>query len=79
MDDAQALGVCELFLPEGQDCSLPLNPGAYAPGTEAIEVTIPDIPAALEPLLKGKINAKLIGIIPDGTEIVCLETNLELN
>lgn len=79
MDDAQALGVCELFLPEGQDCSLPLNPGAYAPGTEAIEVTIPDIPAALEPFLKGKINAKLIGIIPDGTEIVCLETNLELN
>ena len=79
MGDAQALGVCELFLPEGQDCSLPLNPGAYAPGTEAIEVTIPDIPAALEPFLKGKINAKLIGIIPDGTEIVCLETNLELN
>ena len=79
MDDAQALGVCELFLPEGQDCSLPLNPGAYAPGTEAIEVTIPDIPATLEPFLKGKINAKLIGIIPDGTEIVCLETNLELN
>ena len=79
MDDAQALGVCELLLPEGQDCSLPLNPGSYAPGTEAIEVTIPDIPAALEPFLKGKINAKLIGIIPDGTEIVCLETNLELN
>merc|ERR1711953_1419817 len=23
LDDAQALGVCELFLPEGQDCSLP--------------------------------------------------------
>eukprot|EP00093_Oithona_nana_P009909 09909.XXX_599589_598912_1 [CDS] Oithona nana genome sequencing. len=79
LDDALELGVCELFLPEGQDCSLPLNPGSYAPGTEALEVTIPDIPAVLEPFLKGKINAKLIGIIPDGTEIVCLETTLELN
>ena len=78
LDDALKLGICELFLPEGQACSLPLNPGSYAPGTEALEVTLPEIPAALEPLLKGKINAKLIGIIPDGTEIVCLETTLEL-
>ena len=78
LGDALELGICELFLPEGQACSLPLNPGSYAPGTEALEVTLPEIPAALEPFLKGKINAKLIGIIPDGTEIVCLETTLEL-
>ena len=64
---------------EGQECSLPLNPGSYAPGDQPLELTLPDIPAALEPFLKGKIEAQIIGIIPDGTQIVCLQTELELN
>ena len=64
---------------ENQDCSLPLNPGSYAPGDQKLELTLPEIPAALEPFLKGRIEAQIIGIIPDGTEIVCLQTELELN
>ena len=67
-----------MLMPENQACELPLNPGSYAPGDTPIEVTLPEIPAALEPFLKGKIEAKAIGIKPDGTEIACLSLTLEL-
>ena len=77
--DAAMLGICDMLMPEGQACELPLNPGSYAPGDQAVEVTLPEIPAALEPFLKGNIKAKAIGIKPDGTEIACLSVTLELN
>ena len=67
-----------MLMAEGQACSLPLMPGSYAPGSDALEVTIPDIPAALEPFLKGNIEAQAIGIKPDGTEVACLQVLFEL-
>lgn len=63
---------------EGQDCSLPLNPGAYAPGNTPLEITLPDIPAALQPFLKGDITAQAQGIKADGSKIACVELTLEL-
>ena len=79
LSDAVELGVCDLLMPEGQACELPLMAGSYAPGDQALEVTLPEIPAVLEPFLKGRIAAKVIGIKPDGTEIACLSVTLELN
>ena len=77
--DAAMLGICDMLMPEGQACAEPLNPGSYAPGDVPLTVTLPEIPATLEPFLKGRIKAKAIGIKPDGTEIACLSVILELN
>ena len=63
---------------EGQDCNLPFMPGQYAAGDDTIEILLPEIPAVLEPFLKGTINAQAIGKKPDGTPVACLEVNLEL-
>ena len=64
---------------EGQDCNLPFMPGQYAAGTDKIEILLPEIPAVLEPFLKGTINAKVTGKKADGTDNgSCLEVNLEL-
>ena len=78
LEDALELGICDQLMAEGQACSLPLMPGSYAPGSEAMEVVIPEIPAALEPFIKGNIEAKAYGIKADGTEVACLQTLLEL-
>ena len=70
--------ICNGLMAEGQDCNLPLMPGSYAKGDEAIVITLPDIPPVLEPFLKGTIKAQAIGTKPDGTEVACLEIMLEL-
>lgn len=64
---------------EGQSCAMPLNPGSYAPGNDALEVTIPDIPAILEPFLKGDISVKAQGFDPSGAEVACLALTIELS
>ena len=64
---------------EGQDCNLPFMPGQYAAGTDKIEILLPEIPAVLQPFLKGTINVQVSGRKADGTENgSCLEVNLEL-
>lgn len=67
-----------MLMAEGQACSLPLAPGAYAPGSTPLEIDLPDIPAALEPFLKGDITAQATGIRADGSKIACVELTLEL-
>ena len=63
-------------MPEGQACQLPLNPGTYHP--PAYEMTIPDVPALVSPLLKGKLDAKIFVQMPDGTETSCVQFRIEL-
>merc|ERR1711997_24016 len=70
--------ICDGLMAEGQACALPLMPGSYAKGDEAIIIDLPEIPAILEPFLKGTIQAQAIGTKPDGTEVACLEVMLEL-
>merc|ERR1712156_493017 len=70
--------ICNSLMAEGQDCNLPLMPGSYAKGDEAIVITLPDIPPVLEPFLKGTIKAQAIGKKPDGSAVACLEVMLEL-
>ena len=70
--------ICNGLMAEGQDCNLPLMPGSYAKGDEAIVITLPDIPPVLEPFLKGTIKAQAIGTKPDGTEVACLGATIEM-
>ena len=66
-------------MPEGQACSLPLNPGVYAGGDEVIDITIEEIPDVLAPFLKGKIRAVVEAMKADGTVEACLKVDLEFN
>ena len=70
--------ICQGLMAEGQDCNLPFMPGQYAAGTDVIEILLPEIPAVLQPFLKGTINAQVTGKKADGTPVACLEVNLEL-
>ena len=67
-------GKCSEFLPEGQACSLPLNPGQYFKG-DALTLTLSDIPYI--PFPKWKIHSKLTVLRADGTEVACLGNTLE--
>ena len=71
----ESTGQCSDFLPEGQACSLPLNPGVYAAGP-AITVTLPEIPDILIPILSPlkAIDVEVTGMKADGTAVACLAT-----
>merc|ERR1711894_715529 len=71
----ESTGQCSDFLPEGQACSLPLNPGQYAAGP-AITVTLPEIPDILIPILSPlkAIGVEVTGMKADGTAVACLAT-----
>ena len=70
--------ICKSLMAEGQACDLPLKPATYAPGDEAITIELPDIPAVLEPFLKGTIQAQVTNKKPDGSPVSCLEVMVEL-
>merc|ERR1712020_807143 len=71
----ESTGQCSASLPEGQACSLPLNPGQYAAGP-AITVTLPEIPDILIPILSPlkAIDVEVTGMKADGTAVACLAT-----
>ena len=72
-------GMCSDFMPEGQACALPLNPGQYA-GGEPITLTLPEIPDILIPILSPlkALDAEITGLKADGTAVACLGARLEL-
>ena len=75
---------CNEYLP-GNGCDLPMLPGHYGGthgGDDAIEIALPadfTIPDILKPFLSGKIKIHLS--IADGgkSEIVCADTEIELD
>ena len=69
--------ICTALMAEGQACDLPLMPGTYAPGN-AITIELPEIPAILEPFLKGTVQASVTNKKPDGSAVSCLEVMVEL-
>merc|ERR1711944_397892 len=79
-EDLAASGACEQFLPEGQECSLPLNPGIYAGGDEPLVLTLPAIPDILIPILQPlkALVGEVYGVLPDGTEIACLGATVDM-
>ncbi len=70
-------GFCDQITPDGQACSLPLNPGAYADGTGTIEFTLGEISDLIKPFLHD-IEAKVHIMDASGTENVCLDVTLEI-
>ena len=69
-------GKCSEFLPEGQACSLPLNPGQYFKG-DALTFTLSDIQIPFIPFPKWNIHSKLTVLRADGTALACLGNTLE--
>merc|ERR1719295_1831108 len=70
--------LCPTYFPDGQDCSLPLNPGQYG-STEALSVVLPEIPDIIVSVLgSGTYRAEVHGMLEDGTEMVCLYARVEL-
>jgi hypothetical protein len=72
-------GDCALYMPEGQECALPLHPGTYINPTEPISITLPEIPDILVPFLKGTIRAKVHGMDENGQAMFCLQLELALD
>ena len=75
----EGTGKCSDFLPEGQECALPLNPGQYA-GGESVTLTLPEIPDILLPILSPlkAIDVEITGMKPDGTPVACLASSVEI-
>jgi hypothetical protein len=61
--------LCPDWFPEGQDCTLPLNPGTYSGSTQFV---LPEIPSLIIDLLaSGTYQVTVHAIRPDGTEETC--------
>jgi len=69
--------LCPDYFPEGQTCTLPLNPGMY--GGEPLTVTFGDLPDLIVDLLaSGTYEAKVHAYLADGTEMTCIYLRAEL-
>merc|ERR1711951_274162 len=69
---------CKKFAPEGQACSLPLNPGFYGDkdpnGSKAF--VLPSIPFIVKPFLSGDIKVTAKATNADGTEYLCMQNTV---
>merc|ERR1719500_2694602 len=54
--EAETVGICPTYFPEGQACALPLGPGVYGGGDPLVLGPIESIPDILLPFLKGTIR-----------------------
>ena len=71
----------EAYVPEGQEKSLPLNPGAYGDQEPngSIAVVLPEIPAIIQPFIDGKVKVKAHVMDADGNNEACLEATLNIS
>jgi len=69
---------CKKFAPEGQACSLPLNPGFYGDkdpnGSKSF--VLPAIPFIVRPFLSGDIEVTAKATNADGTEYLCMKNTV---
>merc|ERR1712168_519147 len=71
--------LCPTYVPEGQECSLPLNPGSYG-SADSLTVTLPEIPGILVDLLaSGTYYADATVKYADGSEMTCIYLRVELS
>jgi len=76
--DVAADFLCPDYVPDGQTCTLPLNPGVYG-GSEPLNIVLPTLPDAIVDLLASgtySLTAKVN--LADGSEMTCIFVNLEL-
>merc|ERR1712244_64130 len=70
--------LCPTYVPEGQECSLPLNPGSYG-SADSLTVTLPEIPGILVDLLaSGTYYADATVKYADGSEMTCIYLRVEI-
>merc|ERR1712083_199082 len=70
--------LCPTYVPEGQECSLPLNPGSYG-SADSLTVTLPEIPGILVDLLaSGTYYADATVNYADGSEMTCIYLRVEI-
>lgn len=70
--------LCPDFVPDGQSCTTPLNPGAYG-GQPLFEAVIPDIPDIIADLIgSGTYYAGAIITNPDGSEFTCTYLRIQV-
>merc|ERR1711892_1320541 len=66
------------YVPEGQECMLPLNPGFYG-SADSLTVTLGEIPGTLVDLLaSGTYYADATVKCADGSEMTCIYLRVEL-
>ena len=63
--------LCPTYVPEGQACALPLNPGVYGGGDPLVLGPIESVPDILLPFLKGTVRAEANFNLADGTLFAC--------
>merc|ERR1711951_13128 len=70
--------LCPNYVPDGQECMLPLNPGVYG-STEPYTFVLPDIPQIIVDLL-GSGNYEITAHVnyADGSEMTCIIVGIEL-
>ena len=70
--------LCPAYVPEGQECMLPLNPGMYG-SDESLTVVLPEIPDILVNLLaSGTYYADVTVNYADGSEMTCVYLRVQL-
>merc|ERR1711920_64597 len=70
--------LCPTYVPEGQELSLPLNPGSYG-SADSLTVTLPEIPGILVDLLaSGTYYADATVKYADGSEMTCIYLRVEI-
>jgi len=64
--------LCPTYVPEGQECMLPLGPGSYG-GGDPLVVVLPEIPGIIVDLLaSGTYYADATVNYADGTQMTCI-------
>merc|ERR1712106_903161 len=70
--------LCPTYVPEGQECMLPLGPGSYG-GGDPLVVVLPEIPGIIVDLLaSGTYYADATVNYADGTQMTCIYIRVEL-
>merc|ERR1712215_527557 len=72
LEQAEAAGLCPQYVPDGQECKLPLAPGVFG-GGDPFVITIEDaIPDIIKPFLKGTIRAEATAKDAGGNVLACV-------
>merc|ERR1719228_33123 len=70
--EAETVGICPTYFPEGQACALPLGPGVYGGGDPLVLGPIESIPDILLPFLKGTVRAEATVTDAAGATVACV-------
>merc|ERR1712240_333905 len=70
--------LCPDYVPDGQTCTLPLNPGQYG-GDQPLNIVLPTLPDNIVDLLaSGAYKIEATVNLADGSEMTCIFVSLEL-